>query len=1307
MTTMVLSAAGAALGGAVGGSVLGISSVAIGRFAGAMVGNAIDQRILGAGGAAVESGRIDRYRITGSAEGRAIAKVYGRMRVGGQVIWATQFKEIVTTTGGGKGAPSQPKRKDYSYSVSLALGLCEGEISGVTRVWADGREISLLDVTMRVYVGSEDQLPDPKIEAVEGVGTAPSYRGTAYVVFEDLDLAPFGNRVPQFSFEVSRPAPATQDEAIIEPTRGTKAVALMPGTGEYALATEPVYYENGPGQAWAANMNSPSGQPDFVTATEAMESELPNCEAVSLIVSWFGNDLRCEDCEITPKVEKHEFEGSMPWQVSGLSRNEAEAVPLEDDRPVYGGTPADSSVIQAIARLNTLGKAVMYYPFILMDQLAGNGLPDPWSGAGDQPELPWRGRITLSVAPTQTGSSDGTSAAETEVAAFFGSASAADFAVADGSVSYSGPEEWRYRRFILHQAALCKAAGGVEAFCIGSEMRGLTWIRGNAGRFVAIEQMIDLLREVRLILGPDVKLSYAADWSEYFGYQPEDGSGDRYFHLDALWADPDLDFIGIDNYMPLSDWRDGDSHADADHGSIYDLAYLTANIEGGEGFDWYYHSPEARDAQIRTPIEDGAYGEPWVYRYKDIRSWWSNAHHERIAGVRQAAATAWEPQSKPIVFTELGCAAIDKGTNQPNKFLDPKSSESTLPHYSNGQPDEYLQMQYLKAQTLYWNDTENNPISAVYDAPMIDMSRAYVWAWDARPLPRFPVNTALWSDGDNYRRGHWLSGRSTHRSLASVVAEICHDAGLERFDVSGLRGIVRGFGTDDVAEPRKSLQALMLRYGFDVIERDGVLKFVMRGASAKTALEEDLVAVTADLPSGLERRRLSEAETIGRVRINAVQAVGDYDTISEEAQFGDDDSQTVSQSELNLAMLRGEARQVAERWLAESRLAQDVVRFALPLSRLPLQVGQVLEIPDENGAMQSYRIDRIEITEALLCEAIRVSSDVYAPRDLELEEGSLTDFSAPVPVHPLFIDLPLITGDELPHAPHVVAVAEPWPGASAVYSALTGTNFGLNVELTQRPTVGRLETALRPAGSGVWDRGEAVRIRMISGTLESKDEAAVLAGGNVALVGDGTPDNWEVIQFAKAELVAEGVYDLSDRLRGQAGSDSLGLGEWPAGSWFVLLDGAQTQLDLPLSAIGQTRHYRVGPASRPVSDPVYSEFELAFKGNGLRPFAPVHLRAETQGSGDIIITWIRRSRIGGDSWVVPEVPLGEESEVYRLQIWAADALLHEEVLGQSEWTYSAALQTAHGISGLFDVRVAQVSSTYGVGPDAELQVASP
>jgi hypothetical protein len=199
-------------------------------------------------------------------------------------------------------------------------------------------------------------------------------------------------------------------------------VALIPGTGEYSLATSRVHYDDGPGLQRAANLHSPSGQTDFVASLTQLRQELPRCGAVSLVVSWFGDDLRCGSCTVRPKVEQKTTEGTMPWQAGGIGRGAAGQIASLDGRPVYGGTPTDQSVIEAIRALRAEGQQVMFYPFLLMEQMAGNALPDPWSGAVGQPVLPWRGRITLSVAPGRPGSPDRTAAASAEVATFFGAA---------------------------------------------------------------------------------------------------------------------------------------------------------------------------------------------------------------------------------------------------------------------------------------------------------------------------------------------------------------------------------------------------------------------------------------------------------------------------------------------------------------------------------------------------------------------------------------------------------------------------------------------------------------------------------------------------------------------------------------------------------------------------------------------------------------------------------------------------------------------------------------------------------------------
>ncbi len=125
MATLLLSAAGAALGGAVGGSFASIGSLVLGKAAGAVLGSAIDQKLLGQGSAPVETGRVDRFRVMGSSEGAALARGFGRSRVAGQLIWSSRFLEAVSSERvGGKGGGASVR--EYSYSVSLAIALCGG-----------------------------------------------------------------------------------------------------------------------------------------------------------------------------------------------------------------------------------------------------------------------------------------------------------------------------------------------------------------------------------------------------------------------------------------------------------------------------------------------------------------------------------------------------------------------------------------------------------------------------------------------------------------------------------------------------------------------------------------------------------------------------------------------------------------------------------------------------------------------------------------------------------------------------------------------------------------------------------------------------------------------------------------------------------------------------------------------------------------------------------------------------------------------------------------------------------------------------
>ena len=664
------------------------------------------------------------------------------------------------------------------------------------------------------------------------------------------------------------------------------------------------------------------------------------------------------------------------------------------------------------------------------------------------------------------------------------------------------------------------------------------------------------------------------------------------------------------------------------------------------------------------------------------------------------------PQFDGAWVDEYGCAAIDKGTNQPNKFLDPKSSESQLPYFSNGRQDELMQMQYLRAMAGYWTDPANNPVSVEYEAPMLDWDHSYVWAWDARPYPHFPNNRTLWSDGDNYARGHWLTGRASARSLASVVDELCQRAGLENYDVSGLYGHVRGYAVEDVSDARSSLQALVLRYGFDAIDRCGVLTFRMRDGLKTHAIDPaTLVRESRDAPV-IEETRASSVELAGRVRLRFVESDGDYEVIAEEAILPEDRTHAVSISEVPISMTRAEGRQTVERWLSESRLARDTVRLTLPPSQMDHGAGNVICLP-EDGGNGFYRIDRVEqLGLAQRVDAVRIEPETYVPIEIEDMPGSTTNFTPPTPITPIFMDLPLLTGQEIPHAPHLAIAADPFPSYAALYSSTIDANYALNTLIFAPTPVGITETPLKYAPGGCYDRGPALRVEMVNGQLSSVTDLELLNGANLCAIGDGSPGGWELFQFRDATLVGTDTYELSFRLRGQLGTEGAQPDAWPAGSLLVRLDQTPQQILLNETSLGQERHYRVGPGDRFYTDPSFQHAVLSFEGIGLRPYSPVHLKTRPTEAGDVQVDWIRRTRIGGDRWETPEVPLAEESEQYLVRVVQDGTVLREEFTTTPSWTYLASAQTADGQTGFYSIEVAQVSASFGAGPFAQVTLAA-
>jgi len=149
-----------------------------------------------------EQPEIGDLRVQTSTYGAGLPFITGRQRLSGNIIWAAD-KTTYSVDTGGKGGP--PGSNQTGYKISIAIAICQGPIKGISKVWEQG-EVKA-DATNqgklpgKLYLGNLTDQADPTIEAIEGVGNTPAYRGIAYMVLTDFDLGVSG-AIPQFSFEV-------------------------------------------------------------------------------------------------------------------------------------------------------------------------------------------------------------------------------------------------------------------------------------------------------------------------------------------------------------------------------------------------------------------------------------------------------------------------------------------------------------------------------------------------------------------------------------------------------------------------------------------------------------------------------------------------------------------------------------------------------------------------------------------------------------------------------------------------------------------------------------------------------------------------------------------------------------------------------------------------------------------------------------------------------------------------------------------------------------------------------------------------
>lgn len=1231
MAQLALQVASVAAAAVPGGQPFAVALQVASQTAGKLV----DSKLFGGSGktSGVTGPQLSDLSVQTSTYGKMIPVLYGESRIAGNVIWARPMKEIATTTttssgggkGGGGGSSAKQSRTDFSYFTTMAIAICEGEIDEILRVWADAKVIDPKDFSgsYKLYKGTETQLPDPVIESFEGAGNVPAYRGISYVVIEDFPLADFGNRIPNFTFEVKRRSLSSSPSET--PTEDLiKSIVVIPGSGEFVYDTtvqqkvdgEQVgsQFIQGSGRN-RINQNNRQSKADPLVSLDQLEDTCRNLEWISVVAVWFGDSLDAGTCLIRPGVEYKVGSSTEPdlWQVGSFNRNTAYLISTDaNGRASYGGTPSDAGLLRYLDEIKNRGYNIMFYPMFFMDT----------------EDKPWRGRLT------------GTSS---NVASFF--------------TKTSG-----YNAFINHYASLVKDK--VDAFVIGSELVGLTKVQDVDDSFPAVDELVSLAATVKTTVGSGVKVTYAADWSEY---HHTDGG---WYNLDSLWASPNIDFVGIDAYFPLTD--------EPQNG--YDEQNLIDGWVSGEGFDWVY-TDETRTVKDFTL-------QP-AYAWKNIDWWWKNSHVNP-----DMTTTAWVPQSKKIWFTEYGFPSVDGASNEPNVFFDPESSESKFPRFSKGRVDFRAQRLGITATEKQWKDST-----------MVE--RRFLWTWDARPFPFWPDLLEVWSDGGLWKKGHWVQGKLGLSSLAAIVSDLCIKSGLleSDFDVTRLKSLVDGYIVSDQTTGRSAIENLQKAYFFDSVESDGILKFVPReGVSSIQISENELIPEK----KGTSKTNLSitsaqEIELPRRVSINYVNKTFDYLVGTQYAQRIVSKSLEFRTINLPLVLPDQVAKNIADITLFNSWLGRTGYKFSLTQKYSALEPTDIIEVTSGSAA-HKIRITNISMGKPGVIQVNGVAEDlsVYQFNSEAGTSVNLTDIvKEPGETRLEILDLPPFPADTEGQGILRFAAAgleSAWNGSIVYRSDDDGVSYQ-QIAITGEPSIIGTATNI-PGGAtpNIFDYKNRLTVLVLGGELESVTDLAVLNGANVAKIGN------EIIQFKNATLISQNKYELTGLLRGRLGTEGA-IDTHTEAETFVLLDSRLAKIDIPNSLIGLGRKYK--PVSIGSTLSQTTEQSFVYSAESLKPYSPVHIKGMRDGSGNLTVSWVRRTRMSGDWRDRVDVPLGEEKEEYEIDIMNSGSVVRKVIVSNLTQTiYSAAEQITDfgSVQSSVSVVIYQMSSAVGRGNAASASV---
>ena len=537
--------------------------------------------------------------------------------------------------------------------------------------------------------------------------------------------------------------------------------------------------------------------------------------------------------------------------------------------------------------------------------------------------------------------------------------------------------------------------------------------------------------------------------------------------------------------------------------------------------------------------------------------------------------------------------------------------------------------------------------------------------------------------------------------LSTIVADICDEAGLDSsfVNVTDLAGtMVRGYIRNAQMTARAALEPLASGFFFDAVESADKIVFKHRGgASVATIAYDDLGASSESSQADRVVTTITQDNELPiELNMQYADPARDFQLGSQRSRRQIPKSQKIDTVQMPISWSGTEAKQAVEKLHYTAWDDRTTYAFSLPAKYLRLEPADVVMLP-VNGVLKRVMLTKTIFDDVLKCEAKSDYAANYVSESIAADNpAGPQQISVPGTTIMQILDIPILQDSDNDAGFYVAAMGtgSGWSGA-VIYKSSDNVSFDEADSVTVESTMGSAMSLLPAGPTTIWDDGSTVAVRLIEGELTSTTDLGAMAGVNTIAI--GAPGRWEIVSFRTATLNPDGTYTLSRLLRGRLGTE-WAVGTHAIGDTVVLLEaGALIRIVQATSDIGVERYYKAISFGGDEADTI----AYTHRAVGLETHAPVHIagRRHSPAANDWTITWIRRGRVDNAWRDYVDVPLGETTENYEIDIMSGSTVKRTLTATSQTVTYTSAMQTADfgAVQATITVNIFQLSGVVGRG----------